>query len=127
MLSWLGVLPIVGNLVNGVSAYFNKKQDVDLEKYKVKGVVDVEALRQDTEIIKARVDLAKTRSNDSVDKWGRRLIIYPGGVWIAIGFYDSAFRNIIPELTWRTLELPPQLEYIPHMICAYLLISSFKK
>jgi len=125
-------LDIISSIVSGVisplAQAYNKAQDVSLEKYRVDGTVNVEAMRQDTEIIRARVDLAKAMKDDPTTRWGRRLFIYPVGIWFALIVYDSAFRGLLPsELTWRVLALPGNLDYIPYAIVAYLFVSAWKK
>jgi hypothetical protein len=104
-----------------LSAYFYKKQDTDLEKYKVNGQFDIT-------LIQARAAVATARAADTVDRWGRRLIIYPTGVWYALVVADSCLRNVLPaEWTWRVLALPPQLDYIPYAVVGYLLLSVAKR
>lgn len=119
-------LPFVGRLTDGFFTYVNKKTDADLEKYKVKGVVDVEALKQDTEIIKARTDLAIVMKDDPATKIGRWFFIVPTGLFYCGVIWDSTgiLRN------WHTLgmlELPGWMQYMPHAVVAYLLVTAWKK
>lgn len=126
MFSWLSLIPIVGKAFDAWSAHDQKKQDVVLEKYKVDGSVNVELMRQDTEVIKARADLAKVMKDDPTTRWGHRLFIYPVGVWFsAIVSYcilHPYFPNILPVLA-----LPKQLDYVPYAVIAYLFVTAWKK
>jgi hypothetical protein len=70
---WLSLVSKILDIPAMVSAYFNRKQDIDLEKYKVNGQFDIT-------LIQARAAVATARATDVVDRWGRRLIIYPTGV-----------------------------------------------
>jgi hypothetical protein len=121
---WLFVKELIPSLL----AYLTKKQDVDLEKYKVDGTVDVAAISAETEIVKARAALVAALKDDPVLRWGRRLFIYPVGVWFALIVYDSAFRNILPKgWTWTVLALPQNLEYVIYVITGFLFIHSWIK
>lgn len=127
MLSFLSFIPILGKVFDVASAYLSKKQDVDLEKYKVKGAVDTEAMRQDTEIIKARTELAIATKEDPVNRWGRRLLVYPVGAWVAAISYYCIFHNLIPSYTWVILDYPSGLSYLPLAVVGYLLVTVIKK
>jgi hypothetical protein len=121
MLNWLNVLNLLPNLVDLAKTWINKKADVDLEKYKVNGQFDLT-------LIQARAAVATARAADVVDRWGRRLIIYPYGIWYSLVVYDSCFRNLLPAgWTWRVLALPPQLDYIGYAVIGYLLLSVAKR
>lgn len=127
MLSFLlGLVPFVGKALDAWSAYANKKQDVALEKYKVDGTVNVQAIQADTEIIKARASLAAAMKDDPVNKWGRRFFIYPVGVWFTLIVGDSIFHKAF-NYTYRVEALPTNLDYIPYAIVAYLFVSAWKK
>ena len=123
---FLSFIPVIGKLFDAWSAHDQKKQDVVLEKYKVDGTVNAELIRSDVEVIKARVDLAKARSNDTVDRWGRRLLIYPTGVWFSAIVGYCLLHPYFPGIL-SVLALPPNLEYIPYAVVAYLLVTAFKK
>lgn len=117
----LNLIPNILGLGKDLFAYLNKKQDVDLEKYKVDGQLDITT-------VQARGMVAAARAADTVDRWGRRLIIYPTGIWYALIVYDSVFRKLLPDaFTWRILDLPPGLQYIPYAVVGYLLITVVKR
>lgn len=122
------ILSVVSGIVGPIAGIFNKKLDTDLEKYKVNGEVNIEAMKEDTNVIQARAVLAAVMKDDPVNRWGRRLFIYPVGTWFSLIIYDSAFRNILPDgWTWKVLALPHNLDYIPYAIVAYLFVSAWKK
>jgi len=117
----LDILNIVPSLIDLGKTWINKKEDTALEKYKVDGTFDIT-------LIQARAAVAAARAADTVDRWGRRLFIYPSGIWYALVVYDSCFRMVLPEwATWRVLALPPQLDYIPYAVIGYLLLSVAKR
>jgi hypothetical protein len=118
---FLDLLSIVPNAMDLAKTWINKKKDVELEKYKVDGQFDIT-------LIQARAAVAAARAADVVDRWGRRLVIYPTGIWYALVVYDSCFRMLLPDgWTWRVLALPHQLDYIPYAVVGYLLLSVAKR
>src|SRR4051812_20899441 len=126
-MNWLlSMIPFVGKAIDAWSAHDQKKLDVGLEKYKVDGTFDVEAMRQDTEVIKARAQLAAAMKDDPVNKWGRRLFIYPVGVWFVAIVTDSLLHRAF-SYTYRVEALPQNLDYIPYAIIAYLFVTAWKK
>jgi hypothetical protein len=115
------ILKTVLGFIPAVFEYLNKKQDIDLEKYKVDGTVDVS-------IIQAQAQLQAVLKDDPVLRWGRRFFIYPVGVWWTLVVYDSCFRELLPDwMTWRVLALPPNLEYIVYAITGFLFLHAWRK
>lgn len=121
-------LPLVGKLTDAFTNYTNKKMDSAVEKYKVDGTVDVEAMRQDTEIIKARTNLAIEMKGDPASKLGRYFFIFPTGIWFSLITYRSIMQDSPwAEYSWVIKAYPGNLEYIPYAVIAYLFVTSFKK
>lgn len=119
-------LPFVGKAMDAFTNYTNKKMDTNLEKYRVDGQVNTEAMKQDTEIIKARTELAIVMKDDPVNRWGRRLFIYPTGLFYCGVIWDSTgFLRAFYHL--GMLELPGWMAYMPHAVIAYLFITAWKK
>lgn len=117
---WLSFIPVVGKVVDAVAGYFQRRQEVALEKYKIDGQFDMAQ-------IQALAEVAKARATDTVDRWGRRLFIYPTGIYYAAVLYDSTFRNLLPSnWTWRVLELPPDFKYWAGAVVAYLLVTTWR-
>lgn len=109
---------LVASLISMFTSIFTKGKEVDLEKYKIDGKVDIAE-------VQARAEVAKERAVDTVDKWGRRLLIYPTGVRFALIAYMSAFmeNSYIKPFTWVVHDLPKSIEYIPYAVVGYCLIS----
>ena len=109
---------LIAAIINGAMGFFNKRTEADLEKYKIDGKVDIAE-------VQARAEVAKERAVDSVDRWGRRLLIYPTGVWFALIAYTSSFmeNSYIKPYVWIVHDLPKNVEYIPYAVVGYLLIS----
>lgn len=122
-------LPFFGKVTEAFTNYTNKKMDTDLGKYTVKGQVDTEAMKQDTAIIQARTELAIVMKDDPAGKWGRRLFIYPTGAWYAFVVWRSLVQenSLLQDYSWVVKALPNNLEYIPHAVVAYLLVTAWKK
>lgn len=113
-------------ILTPIAAIFNKKTDASIEKYKIDGTVNVEAMRQDTEIIKARADLAKAMKDDVTTRLGRWFFVFPVGIWFsAIVFYCIA-GPYFPEIK-IVKALPNNLDYIPYAVVAYLFVTAWKK
>jgi hypothetical protein len=104
MFSWLSVIPIVGKLFDSVSAYYVKKQDIALEKYKVDGTVNVQAIRADTEVIKAQKELQQARQQYLGTRIMQYGFVYPLMFWFtSIVFYcvfHPYFSSIKPVLAF---------------------------
>jgi len=121
-------LPLIGRAFDSFDSYTKSKMNTDLEKYKVKGTVDVEAMKQDTAIIEARTNLIAQMKDDPAAKWGRRLIIYPWGIWFTLITYRSILQESSwAEYSWVIKAYPANLEYIGYAIIAYLLGTAWKK
>lgn len=122
---------IIGWVASGalspVFEWLGKREDTALGKYKVDGEVNVEAMRQDTEIIRARTELALAMKDDPTTVWGRRLFIYPTGVWYTAIILYCILHNRFPDSTWKILALPSNLEFVPLAVVAYLLVTAWKK
>lgn len=118
--------PLIGKGFDAFTNFTNKRMDTDLEKYKVKGTVDVEALKQDTEIIKARTDLAIVMKDDPATKSGRYYFIHGTGLYYVAVLWDSTrFTRNLFEI--GVLEIPHWLQYMPYAVIAYLFVTAWKK
>lgn len=120
MFGWLTAIP---TLLNGVLQWLNKKQDIDLEKYKVDGQVNVTALETDARIAIAVTQLQAVLKDDPFIKWSRGILLLFTTMWFAAILWDSIFRNLLPDwATWRVLALPDNIAYMPYAVVGYLLI-----
>lgn len=120
-------LPLVGKAFDTFDNYTKNKMNTDLEKYKVKGQIDTEAMRQDTAVIEARTNLIGVMKDDPASRWGRRLIIYPWGVWFTCVTIRSILQDSpYEQYTWVVKAYPDNLQYIGYAIIAYLLGTAYK-
>lgn len=127
MFSWLSVIPIFGKLFDAGAAYFNKKQDVDLEKYKVDGTVNIEMMKTDLNLIQAQKELRiadKDSPGVQVAMW---LFLVPSGIYYAAYMWDSTFRELLPSYTWRVLTPEDAIWKILMVIVGYLFLSTVKQ
>lgn len=124
---FLSAIPVVGKAIDAFTAYFNKRQDVDLEKYKVKGNIDIKAIEADVAIIQARAKLAEAMKDDPGTKVARVWIMIPASVYFGISFYYHAFVDLLPGVfIWKPMELPASLEYVVYGIIGYLFVTAWR-
>lgn len=124
---FLSFLNPIGKLIDVVGAYANKRQDVDLEKYKVNGSISVKAMETDRDIIQARATLAAARSNNAADTLGRMLLMWPMGFWVTANVYSLTLSGKLPD--WIMLYPKPLDTNMTYLFCAvigYLLVTSWK-
>lgn len=74
---------IFGPLTTAVQTYLNKKQDVDLEKFKVDGQVDMTLVNGQIAIINAQRALLQDGVKDRGTRYLQYLFGYPLGVYYA--------------------------------------------
>lgn len=124
LLAWLNP---ISKLIDVVGAYANKRQDVDLEKYKVNGTISVKAMETDRDIIQARAALATARTNDAADSLGRILLTWSIGGYVAANVYGLVFHDKLPK--WILLNPQPldaNMTYLFMAVIGYLLVTSWK-
>lgn len=123
-MAWLNP---ISKIIDWVGAYANKRQEVDLEKYKVKGTVDIKAIDADIAIIQARAKLAEVLKDDPGTKVARIWVLVPASVYFGVTFYYLAFKNLLPSfMVWQPLTLPPSLDYLVYAIVGYLFITAWR-
>lgn len=127
MFPWLSAIPVVGKLFDSVTAYFNKKQDVILEKYKVDGQVNIELMKTDLNLIQAQKELRIASKDDPGIQIAMWLFLVPSGVWYAAYMWDSTFRTVMPDYTWRVLSPEAEVWKILMIIVGYLFLSTVKQ
>ncbi len=119
-------IPVVGKVVDAFTNYTNKRMDTDLEKYRVKGSIDVEAMKQDTEVIKARTNMVQAMKDDPATKSGRYYFIHGTGIYYIATLWDS-FTFTRQLFTIGVLELPKWMQYMPYAVIVYLFAVSLKE
>lgn len=124
---FLNLINPFNKVVDVIGAYVAKRQDVDLEKYKVNGQVNIKAMEADLAIIQARADLAKARANDPADRLARILMMWGLGVYVSVYTYWLTFANKLPEwILIEPKELTGDIKYLFMAVIAYLFVSAWK-
>lgn len=109
-----GWIPIIGPIIDGIVSIFSKYKDVELEKYKVDGQVDVETLKASTAIIESTKD-------DVGVRLARDIVIFPVAIWSAIIGWDTIVAIRWPELKFMVEKYPDSVAYLPGAVLAFLL------
>lgn len=124
MFAWL---PIIGPFIQAALNAYTKSQDTKIALTQIAATRDTEFGAQDVQIIQARSGLAIALKDDIGVKFARDLILNWYAVYISLIFYDSCFRNLLPDfMTWRVLALPASLEYLCAAIVALLFVSAWR-
>lgn len=99
MLWLLKFVPVIGPFIDKAFEYFNHKQDVDLEKYKVDGVLDVTLVNAEVAIIQARASVMSHLT--WVHKgFGLLCLFYFGAI-----VYDALTEKLFPSVHWDVMPL----------------------
>lgn len=134
MLSILSAIPVIGKLFSLIETgmglvkdVFVKKIDADVEKYRVKGTIDVEAMKTDTAIIQARTNLAIALKDDPGTKVARFWVLVPASIYFGVSFYYYTFANLLPSVfIWEPKVLPPSFDYLVYAIIGYLFVTAWR-
>jgi len=124
MFSFLSFIPIIGKAFDALSAYAQKKQDVSLEKYKVDGVVNVELIKQDTEVVKARQALLAAGQKYLGVRVMQYGFVYPLIVWFGSVLVYCIVHPYFPDLVKPVLALPDPLNQWAGWMIMYLFLHS---
>jgi hypothetical protein len=123
VLSWLSNLvsfiPIVGKIVDGVSTYFNKKLDTDLEKYKVDGKIDEVRLQ-------ASLTLLGRMQDTPLGRGMHYIFVYPLGIYWIVLLFNQLFKDFIP-VKWTIYTVPMLDQWGGWMIMFLFLVSIAQK
>lgn len=116
----LGWIPFIGPIIKGITDYLNKKQDVDLEKYKVDGKVDVEAMWAANQLTIAFKD-------DLGTKICKAPLLFIGSAWCVLTVWDYIVAIKYPGLVWSTRAFPDAsgLAYLPQTLLLYFFGSAW--
>jgi hypothetical protein len=116
VLGWIAGLPL-----GKVMDYFNKKQDIDLEKYKVDGTVDITLIQAEVAITQAR---AAAQANL---KTAHYLFIIPTAVYYSAVVFDCLTEKLLPNWHWDVMPLKGAADIWGGAVISFLfLYSSFK-
>ena len=128
MLSWLfGMIPFVGKIVDAWAAHDQKKMDVSLEKYKVDGVVNVQLIQQDVEVVKARAALLTAGQQYLGVRMMQYGFVYPLIVWFGLIIGYCIFQPYFPGYIKPVLALPAPLNEWGGWMMMYLFLHSSVK
>ena len=134
MFSVLSAIPLIGKFfklietgMGFVKDVFVKKIDADVEKYRVKGQIDVEAMKTDTAIIQARTNLAIALKDDPGTKVARFWVLVPASIYFGVSFYYYTFANLLPPVfIWEPKVLPTSFDYLVYAIIGYLFVTAWR-
>jgi hypothetical protein len=109
----LGLIPGIGKIADAFGAYYSKKLDVDIEKYKVNGKIDEVRLQ---EAVKA---MSGATVGDRAMRW---LFAYPLGIWWTVALLNSGGRDYFG---WHwSVHSFPLLETWGWIIVGFLFVAS---
>lgn len=114
----LNLIPVIGPIANAVSSYFNKKQDVDLEKYKVDGKIDETLIKAEIAIVQSRAGALQHLSWIHIS-FGAVAFIY----WTAIVF-DALTEKLFPSIHWDVMPLEGLAGITFNMVVGFFFLHS---
>ncbi len=124
MWSWI---PIIGPFIQGAVNAFGKWQDAKVQLAQIAANKDIAFGGQDVQVIQARAAVAIAFKDDIGVKFARDVILNWYAIYVSLIFYDSCFRNLLPDyMTWRVLAIPQSLMYLCSAIVAFLFISAWR-
>lgn len=114
---------ITEGVVGPLFGWLNKKEDVNLEKFKVDGVVDQNLVQGYIAQLNARKEVLLAQQKYAGDRWMKYLFVYPLGLWFAaIVVYcilHPYFLDVKP-----VLDLPPIMKEWGGYIVGFLFLVS---
>jgi hypothetical protein len=118
---WLSLLSKILDIPAMVSAYFNRKLVIDLEKYKVDGQVDEVRLRA---AIQGLIEEQKTLGGRAM----KYIFVYPLGFWWLSLIVNQVIRDFLPYILptgmkWNVYTVPI-LDTWGGWIVAYLFLHA---
>lgn len=123
---WLSLITAIPGLLGKGFDYFSKKADIGLEKYRIDGVFNIEAMKQDVEVKKIQAQLNAVYDTHVFDRIARYLFEIPTGLWYTAIIIDCIAQKIF-GWHWDVLALPDQVAFIPYVIIGFLFLYRIKK
>lgn len=120
MFSWVSALGLISNVVGFADRYLNKKLDVDLEKFKVNGQVDMN-------LVNAHAKVLEASQHHQRNKWMQWAFVFPTACFYSAIVIDCIGQRIFG---WKydVLALPDQVQYVPIAIIGFLFFySTFRR
>lgn len=114
---------VISPITNVVGGYLNKRQDVDLEKFKVNGVVDVEAVRAHIAALTLRRDLLIEAMKYKAIRFFQYAFMAPLAVWFNAVVFRCIAGPYYPQIkvVWA---LPGRGDEILMIIIVFLFAGS---
>lgn len=113
MLSFLGWIPVLGPIFDGIVSMFAKWQDTTLGLAKTKADVDK------TEIQASTQTLSDFRDDIGV-RLARDLVMFPVSLWVALIVYAKTIELEHPTWVWSVSPLPDSLSFLPYAVLTFL-------
>jgi hypothetical protein len=116
-------IPIIGPILQAMVNAFAKAEDTSVSKAKIAADKEVSEGAQDVQVIAIRA----SHKDDIGIIFARDLVVNWWAVYNSLIFYDSCFRNLLPESwTWRVLAIPTSLNVLCTAIVAMLFYTAWK-
>lgn len=124
--SLLGVIPILGPIIQGLVDAWSKHEDVTLQKQ-----IDVnktalgkqqDESKTDVAVIQARAQLAASFAFDPGTRLIRDLIMFPVGVHTILYYWNITF----PMYSWGVTTPAQAMQYIPYAVIAFLFATAYR-
>ena len=114
-----GAVKVLGeSLVKPVLDLVAKKQDINLEKYRVDSTVGIEILKAEIETAKLRKEMNVLAMSHPVWWWAWALFVFPVGLYHASIFFVSTF----PHWGWAIERVPPVQEEWANAIVGFIFL-----
>lgn len=123
MWAWI---PIVGPIIQAAINAYRIHSDTSVRKQQISSTERIAEGQQGVSVLQIRADVAKAFKNDVGLIFARDAIVNWYATYICLIFYDSCFRNLIPNYTWRVLAVPDSLNYLCMAIIAYLFVTEWR-
>lgn len=120
---WLNLITAIPGLLTKGLDYFSKRLDINLEKYKVDGQVDLSLVAASTAQLQAQKELAIASLSYVGDRWMRYLFAYPLGVYYAAVVVDSLTDTLF-KWKWDVMPLHEPMATWSGWIVMYLFLHT---
>ena len=120
---WSIISSVISGVLSPLFTYLNKKEDVNLEKFKVNGEVDKTLVAGYVEQLKTRRDLLIEQQKTAGGRWMHYLFVYPLGFWFAAIIFYCIFHPYFPSIK-PVLDVPPIIKEWGGYIVGFLVLVS---
>lgn len=116
--SILGLIPVVGPIIDGVVAIVKGKQDASVKKADIEAGVTKTALEASNALTTAFKD-------DVAVRVCRDIIMFPGSIYCGTIIWDRYMHIRYPDLVWGVMPLQGAMEYLPYALLTFFFGSAF--